>query len=99
MKTFAPVVLILAASVTFAAPPQTDTPTARDYFKELYAAGGLDRDTAAYVCFEEAPHPESDSFFIFARSEPLLMFLKAEGEFNKLPKEEQNLLDQGFVVI
>ena len=41
--------------------------TARDYYKELYDAGGLDRMVARYVCFQD--DSKAENFFIFAESE------------------------------
>ena len=39
--------------------------TARQYYDELYKAGGLDRMADKYVCFDD--EDELKTFFIFAR--------------------------------
>jgi hypothetical protein len=43
--------------------------TAREYYNELYAAGGLDRMVDEYVCFFEKP--ELKNFFLFGENKLL----------------------------
>ena len=55
MKRFAALSTILVASSCFAQ-------TARDYYNEIYAAGGLDRMADRYVCFNEDLNHRSTRF-------------------------------------
>jgi hypothetical protein len=69
--------------------------SSRDYFNEIYKAGGLDRMADGYVCF--ADDPKLKTFFIFGRSETLKQFLIDAGGFSKLPKKDQQELNRGFL--
>ena len=71
--------------------------TARDYFNELYNAGGLDRMADEYVCFDDSP--ELQTFFIYADSEVMKEFLTQNGEYTKLSKNQQADLNKGFLVV
>jgi hypothetical protein len=71
--------------------------TARDYFNELYKVGGLDRMAAQYVCFRD--DKDAQVFFIFAESSNVRDFLKEQGTFAKLPKEAQQALNKGYLMV
>ncbi|SPE37608.1 exported hypothetical protein [Candidatus Sulfopaludibacter sp. SbA6] len=71
---------ILVASPCFAQ-------TARDYYNEIYAAGGLDRMVARYVCFND--NPDVKAFFIFTENKYLREYMISNGTFDKLLKAEQ----------
>ncbi len=62
--------------------------TGRDYYGELYKAGGLDHNAASYVCF---PDEENGLFTIFSKSDA--------GKYDKLPKAERDALDGGFIYV
>jgi hypothetical protein len=89
MKT---IVLLLAfCGVAFGAT------TAREYYKELYKAGGLDRMADVYACF-----PDEDTngvFMIFSKSDTLRQYLINEGQYQKLPKAQRDELDKGFIYV
>jgi hypothetical protein len=80
-------VMFLFCGVVFAA-------TARDYYNEIYKAGGLDRKAAGYACF---PDEDNGMFFIFSQSEVVRQFLIDQGEYKKLPKAQRASLDKGFI--
>ena len=61
--------------------------TAREYYNELYAAGGLDRMVDEYVCFFEKP--ELKNFFLFGENKLLREHMIENGTFEKLSKEQQ----------
>jgi hypothetical protein len=71
--------------------------TTRDYFKELYGAGGLDRLADHYVCFDD--QPAAQTFFIFAESRLLRQFLLEDGSFYKLSKGEQAALSKDYLML
>ena len=83
MKRCAALATILAASPCFAQ-------TARDYYNEIYAAGGLDRAAARYVCFNE--DPDVKAFLVFTESKYLREHMISNGQFDKLSKAEQAAL-------
>jgi hypothetical protein len=70
---------------------------AREYYDELYKAGGLDRMADGWVCFDE--HPENQNFFIFAKSETLKEFLKENDGLKSLPQGSRAQLDKGFLFV
>jgi len=70
---------------------------ARDYYNELYKAGGLDRMADADVCF--ADETDNQNFFIVAQSESMRKYLMADGSFGKLPKAAQNQLQKDFLIV
>jgi hypothetical protein len=72
-------------------------PKARDYYKELYAAGGLDRMADGYVCFFDDSN--IGNFFIFGEGKHLREFMMANGTFEKLPKEAQAAMKTDFLVV
>jgi hypothetical protein len=71
--------------------------SARDYFNELYKAGGLDRMADEYVCFDDSL--ELQKFFIFSKSDTLKLFLMDTGAYAKLPKSQQSALNKGFLIV
>ncbi len=89
MNRCAALAAILVASSCFAQ-------TARDYYNEIYAAGGLDRGAARYVCFNEDPGVKA--FLIFTESKYLREYMISNGTFDKLSKAEQAELKKEFLV-
>jgi hypothetical protein len=94
MKT-AKILFIVASGLLLAR--AVGAQTAREYFNELYKAGGLDRMADEYVCFDESA--ELQTFFIYAESEVLKEFLMANGGFAKLAKSQQAELNKGFLIV
>ena len=91
MKIFAiPFALILSVSAF----GQT---TARDYYKELYDAGGLDRMADEYVCFQEDSKVEN--FFIFGQSKSIRQLMIEHHTFNKMPKATQEQFKKEFLIM
>jgi hypothetical protein len=87
-------------AILFLAPgafPQTAPLTARDYYNELYKAGGLDRGADAYVCFYE--DEKNPNFFIFGFSKDLREYIITQGGFSKLTKEQQDFLKKDFLMV
>ena len=70
---------------------------AREYYDELYKAGGLDRIADVWVCFDE--RPENENFFIFSKSDTLREFLKENNGLNSLPAGSRAQLDKGFLLV
>src|ERR1700730_17696129 len=70
--------------------------SAREYYKELYVAGGLDRMADRYVCFDDDPNIKT--FFVFAESKYVREYMMADGTFSKLPKNYQAELKKDFVI-
>lgn len=83
------VAVLLFCGVAFAT-------TARDYYNEIYKAGGLDRMADQYACF---PDEENGMFFIFSKSELVKEFLKEKGDYVTLPKDQRASLDKGFIYL
>jgi 16S rRNA U516 pseudouridylate synthase RsuA-like enzyme len=71
--------------------------TARDYYNELYKAGGLDRMSDGYVCFDDSP--DLQTFFILSKSATLKDFLVANSGFAKLTKAQQAVFNKGFLIV
>lgn len=71
--------------------------TARDYYKELHPAGGLDYMAGGHACFQD--DPKIDSFFIFRESKNLRDYMIADGTFSELPKETQGLINKDFLMV
>jgi hypothetical protein len=71
--------------------------TARNYYDELYNAGGLDRMADGYVCFDD--RPDLQTFFIFGESKTLKDFLIENRDFEKLPPREKAQFNRGFLNI
>lgn len=76
---------------------QPEPRTARDYYNEIYAAGGLDRMADDHVCFDE--DPTNQNFFIFGQSKFIREVMMAEGTFAKLPKATQARLQKDFLIV
>jgi hypothetical protein len=91
VKTISLMLLLIA----LLSPPQKIL-TARDYYNELYNAGRLDRLADLYACFFD--DPKDEAFFIFAEGIPMRNHLKKIGQFNVLPEDEQDLLDNDYLV-
>ena len=89
MKRFAALSTILVASSCFAQ-------TARDYYNEIYAAGGLDRMADRYVCFNEDLNVKT--FFIFTENKHLREYMISNGTFDRLSKAEQAELKKDFLI-
>lgn len=70
---------------------------ARQYYGELYNAGGLDRMADAYVCFDD--DKELETFFIFAQSKTIREFMIADGTFTKMSKDFQQKLKKDFLIV
>jgi hypothetical protein len=71
--------------------------TARDYFNELMASGGIDRMTKSHACFQD--DPKADSFFLIGESKSLRDYTLANGTFSKLPKATQELMKKDFLMV
>jgi len=76
---------------------QTTPHTAREYYEEIYKAGGLDRMADGYVCF--ADEATNENFFIFGESKVIREIMVADGTFAKLPKDMQNKLKQDWLIV
>jgi hypothetical protein len=85
---------ILLACLLCALPSLGQT-AARDYYTELYKAGGLDRMADEYVCFDDSK--DLDTFFIFGKSETLKQFLIDQGGFAKLSPKNKKILNDGYL--
>lgn len=85
---------MLLASLLWALPSFGQT-TARDYYTELYKAGGLDRMADEYVCFDDSK--DLDTFFIFGKSETLKQYMIDTGTFNKLSPRNKKFLNDGYL--
>jgi hypothetical protein len=71
--------------------------SARQYYDELYKAGGLDRMADAFVCFDD--DAKLQTFFIFGESKTIREFMTADGTFEKLSKDFQQRLKQDFLIV
>jgi hypothetical protein len=69
--------------------------SARDYYKELHDAGGLDQILSHYVCFDD--RPELDTFFLFTESKVIRQVMIADGSFAKAPKSFQSELSKDLL--
>jgi hypothetical protein len=70
--------------------------TARDYYNELFKAGGLDNFADQYVCFRNDDQPV---FFLIADSETLKRYLVSVGGINRLPAKDRAYLDKGLAFV
>jgi hypothetical protein len=89
MTRCAALATLLAASSCFAQ-------TARDYYNEVHAAGGLDRMVSRYVCFND--DPEVKAFFIFTENKYLREYMMSNGTFDKLSKAQQTEMKKDFLM-
>ena len=71
--------------------------TARDYFNELFKAGGLDKRTDEYVCFDD--RPSLQTFFLYADYSNLKDCLSGNGELAKILKVKQDVVNKGFLMV
>jgi hypothetical protein len=71
--------------------------SARQYFSEIYNAGGLDRMADEYVCFDD--DKQLDTFFTFSQSKTIREVMVATGTFAKLDKEVQQKLKTDFLIV
>jgi hypothetical protein len=71
--------------------------SARDYYKELYAAGGLDHMAGDHACFQDDPNV--DSFFVLRESKNLRDSMLANDTFSQLPEATQRLMKKDFVMV
>jgi hypothetical protein len=83
----------MIAVVLFAS--QSFSQTARDYYNELYKAGGLDRMADRYVCFTD--DPKQENFFIFGESKDIRESMMADGKFAKMQKAFQDQFRKDWV--
>ncbi len=70
--------------------------SARDYYNEIYKAGGLDRMADEYACFDD--DPKLETFFIIGKSETLRQFLIDKGEFKRMTRAQRTDLNRGFLI-
>jgi hypothetical protein len=92
--------LLLAVLLSFLLPLRAQSRTgltARDYYNELYAAGGLDHTAGTHACFQDDPMVEN--FFILKESKNLRNYMLADGTFSKLPKATQELMKKDFLMV
>jgi hypothetical protein len=92
--------LLLAVFLSFLLPlgAQNRTGlTARDYYKELYAAGGLNNMAGGHACFQD--DPKVSTFFILRESKNLRDYMLANGTFSKLPEATQVLMKKDFLMV
>jgi hypothetical protein len=71
--------------------------TARDYYEEIYASGGLDEMAGGHACFQD--DPKVNSFFILRESKNLRDSMLANGTFGKLPKATQELMKKDLLMV
>lgn len=71
--------------------------TARDYYNELFAAGGIDGMAGTHVCFQDDPTVEN--FFVLKESKNLRDYMLADGSFNKLSKDTQELMKRDILMV
>ena len=70
--------------------------TARDYYKELYAAGGLDQVLSEHVCFDE--RTDLKTFFIFTSSKVIREVMMVDGSWAKASKSLQAELNKELLI-
>ena len=88
VRTIAVVVILSAACFA---------QNARQFYNELYKAGGLDRMAAVYVCFDD--DEKFQTFFIFGESKTMREMMMLDGTFAKLSNEFQKRLKQDFLIV
>jgi hypothetical protein len=71
--------------------------TARDYYKELNASGGLNNMAGGHACFQD--DPKVSTFFILRESKDLRNSMLADGTFTKLPEATQGLMKKDFLMV
>jgi hypothetical protein len=85
------IVLFLILSAT------TFGQSARQYYNELYKAGGLDNMADMYVCFDD--DEKLDTFFIFSQSKIIRQFMSSDGSLAKMPKKFQDEFKKEFLIV
>jgi hypothetical protein len=90
------ILVLLTVCLISSAMAQVKQLTAREYYDELYKAGGLDNFADEYVCFREDDIPV---FFLMADSAPIKELLSADDKLKELPKSVQKSLDKGFLMV
>ncbi|MGA2375339.1 MAG: hypothetical protein ABSF72_07450 [Candidatus Sulfotelmatobacter sp.] len=70
---------------------------ARQYYKEIYDAGGLDNMADGYVCFDD--DHKLETFFIFGESKTIREFMIADGTFSKMSPDLQRKLKKDFLIV
>jgi hypothetical protein len=83
-----PFLMFFLASSSFAQ-------SARDYYNELHAAGGLDQIVSHWVCFDD--RKESENFFLFTESKVIREVMMSDGSFSRAPKILQDSLKKDFL--
>jgi hypothetical protein len=71
--------------------------SARQYYKEIYNAGGLDNIADGYVCFDD--DDKLETFFIFGESKTIREFMIADGSFGKMSPDLQQKLKKDFLIV
>ena len=94
MKTIQ--IVLIAALAAFAVQPGK-AQSARDYFKDLYKAGGLDKTADEYVCFDD--RPDLRGFFIYADYSTLKQRMTDDGKLAKLSQHQQRMVSNGFLIV
>ena len=91
---------------TSSTPVAQTNPSDRDYYKQLYDAGGFSKDTPDYVCFSDDAY--SGTFFTFfagaydkdyAGALDMIETLKTLGSYKDLDVEKKAEADSSFIVI
>ena len=70
--------------------------SARQYYKEIYNAGGLDNMADGYACFDD--DDKLETFFIFGESKTIREFMIADGSFGKMSRDFQQKLKKDFLI-
>ncbi len=70
--------------------------TARQYYNELYRAGGLDQFADEYICFRDEELP---NFFTLGRSETLKHFFESANGMKSLSPKMRAGLRRGFLMM
>jgi hypothetical protein len=92
--------LLLAVLLAFLLPLRAQDRaglTARDYYNELHATGGLEHAEGTHVCFQD--DPTVDSFFVLKESKNLRDYMLADGTFSKLSKATQEYMKKDFLMV
>ncbi len=89
--------VVLIAALTAFAVQSGNAQTARDYFKDLYKAGGLDKTADEYVCFDD--RPDLKAFFVYADYSALKQRMSDDGKLAKLSQHQQRMVGNGFLIV
>jgi hypothetical protein len=71
--------------------------TARDYYRELYAAGEINHMANGHACFQD--DPKASSFFILRKSKNLRDSNLADDTLSKVPQAAPELAKRDFVMV